>query len=273
MTAKKSKYTYMKRGLQLLFLLCFGYLSAQGNTVQSVYFEFDKYTVDSNNLAQIAKIIHSMDFSKHEAIQLYGYCDDRGTVDYNDKLSKKRVDFVQQFLISNGISQNKIYICEGRGKVILDKNSEKNLKEFRDKNRRVDLIFVKKAFYTSFPENPKVGDNIILDRVTFDMGSSELSANAKKELDKTVLILKKHKTIRFEIRGHVCCTSSKYKDAIDYGTQNRDLSENRAKNVFLYFRSKGINPYRMPYKGYGNQFPLGLEDAQDRRVELKITQL
>jgi outer membrane protein OmpA-like peptidoglycan-associated protein len=260
----------MNSRLQILLLLCFGYLSAQENTVQSVYFEFDKYTLEANKLAPI---INPKDISKYEAIQLYGYCDDRGTVDYNDKLSKKRVDFVQQFLISKGVSQNKIYICEGRGKVDLDKNSEKNIKEFRDKNRRVDLIFVKKAFYTSFPENPKVGDKIVLDRIIFEMGSSELSSDAKKELDKTVLILKKHKTIRFEIRGHVCCTSSKYKDAIDNETQNRDLSENRAKNVFLYFRSKGINPYRMPYKGYGNQFPLGLEDEQDRRVELKITQL
>lgn len=263
----------MQRGLQILLLMGFGCLSAQENTVQSIFFEFDKYTTDSNTITPITKIVHSIDFSNFEAIQLYGYCDDRGTVDYNDKLSQKRVDFVQRLLVSNGVSQNKIYICEGRGKVILDKNSEKNLKEFRDKNRRVDLIFVKKAFYTSFPENPKVGDNIILDRVIFEMGSSELSSNAKKELDKTILILKKHKTVRFEIRGHVCCTSSKYKDAIDNETQNRDLSENRAKNVFLYFRSKGINPYRMPYKGYGNKFPLGLEDVQDRRVELKISQL
>lgn len=263
----------MKKGIQILILLGFGFLTAQENAVQSVYFEFDKFALNKSQINTIINLINSPDFKQFEAIQLYGYCDDRGSEEYNDKLSNKRVDFVQQFLISKGISQNKIYICEGRGKVELDKNYEKNLKEFRDKNRRVDLIFVKKALYTSFPENPKVGDKIILERIVFEMGSSELSSAAKKELDKTVLILKKHKTVRFEIRGHVCCTSSKYKDAIDNETQNRDLSENRAKNVFLYFRSKGINPYRMPYKGYGNQFPLGLEDAQDRRVELKITQL
>ena len=87
------------------------------------------------------------------------------------------------------------------------------------------------------------------------------------------MVLKKHKTLRFEIKGHVCCTSNKFSDAIDKETQDRDLSENRAKKVFMYLRSKGINPYRMSYKGYGNQFPLGKEDALDRRVELSITQL
>jgi len=135
------------------------------------------------------------------------------------------------------------------------------------------LIFIKNALYTSFPDNPKVGDLIILGRVSFEMGSSELSLNAKKELDRTIIILKKHKTLRFEIKGHVCCTSSKYSDAIDKETQNRNLSVNRAKNVFNYLRSMGINPYRMSFKGYGNQFPLGKDDAQDRRVELFITKL
>jgi outer membrane protein OmpA-like peptidoglycan-associated protein len=118
-----------------------------------------------------------------------------------------------------------------------------------------------------------VGDNIILDRVRFDLGSSELSINAKKELDRIILLLKKHQSLRFQIKGHVCCTSNKYSDAIDEETQQRNLSGNRAKNVFQYLRSKGISPYRMSYKGYGNQFPLGKDDAQDRRVELYITQL
>jgi len=263
----------MKKRLQIVLLLFFGCLSAQQKAVQSVYFEFDKFTLDTNQTNTMNSLIRLSDFSQFEAIQLYGYCDDRGSEDYNDKLSKRRVDFIQNLLISKGVAQNKIFICEGRGKVILEKDTVKNLKEVRDKNRRVDLIFVKKTLNTSFPENPKVGDLIILGRVSFEMGSSELSLNAKKELDRTIILLKKHKTLRFEIKGHVCCTSSKYSDAIDKETQNRNLSVNRAKNVFNYLRSMGINPYRMSFKGYGNQFPLGKDVAQDRRVELFITKL
>jgi outer membrane protein OmpA-like peptidoglycan-associated protein len=263
----------MKKGFQILVLLFFGTLTAQINTVQSVYFELDKFSLNQTEINQMVKLLDSTDFSRYKAIHLYGYCDDRGSLDYNDKLSKKRVAYIQDLLVSKGIAQNKIFICEGRGKVVLEKDTIKNLKEVRDKNRRVDLILVKNVFYTSFPENPKIGDNVVLDRVTFEMGSSELSLNAKKELDRTVLLLKKHKTLRFEIKGHVCCTSSKYTDAIDKETQNRDLSENRAKNVFNYLRSMGISPYRMSYKGYGNRFPLGKDDAQDRRVELFITKL
>ena len=180
---------------------------------------------------------------------------------------------VQKILLANVIALNKIFICEGRGRVIIAKDSVKDLQKTRDRNRRVDLIFIKNTSYNSFPENPKVGDLIILDKIEFDMGSSVLTLKARKELDKNIVSLQKYKTLRFEIKGHVCCTSSKYLDAIDKETDERNLSINRAKNVFSYLRSKGINPYRMTFKGYGNRFPLGKGDSFDRRVEFLITKI
>lgn len=263
----------MKRSLQVILLLFFGCSSAQKNDVQSVYFEFDNFLLNKHQIKTIIGLVNSTDFSQSNTIQLYGYCDDRGSEEYNDILSEKRVATVQKILLSNGVPLNKIFICEGKGRVVLDKDTVKNLEETRYKNRRVDLVIVKTATYNFFPANPKVGDLIILDRVTFEMGSSVLSLKAKKELDRTAILLGKNKTLRFEIKGHVCCTSSKYSDAIDKETQDRNLSINRAKNVFVYLRSKGINPYRMTYKGYGNLFPLGKEDALDRRVEFLVTKL
>lgn len=263
----------MNKGFQILLFLTFGFISAQENTVQSVYFEFDKYALNNNEINTIVSIINSPNFTQFEAIQLYGYCDDRGSENYNDKLSKKRVANVLEILLSNSISQNKIFICEGKGEINLDKDTVKNLEDTRFKNRRVDIVFIKKSVYDFVPANPKVGDLIVLERLNFEMGSSVLSALAKKELDRTIVSLQKHKSLRFEIKGHVCCTSSKYLDAIDEENQNRNLSLNRAKNVFSYLRSKGISPYRMSYKGYGNQFPLGKGDALDRRVEFLVTKI
>ena len=263
----------MKRGLLILLHLTMSCLSAQENPFQSIYFEFDKFELNKTQIKSIVDIVNSADFSQSNSIQLYGYCDDRGSEDYNIKLSEKRVATVQKILLSNGVPQYKIFICEGRGRVILDKDTVKNLEKTRYKNRRVDLVFIKNTMYNSFPENPKVGDLIILNKIPFEMGSSILSTKAKRELDIIILKLKKHKTLRFEIKGHVCCTSSKYTDAIDNETQKNELSVNRAKNVFNYFRSKEISPYRMSYKGYGNLFPLGEGADFDRRVEFVITKL
>lgn len=263
----------MKRSFQILLFLSFGFLSAQENAIQSVYFEFDKFALNKNEINTVIVLVNSPNFSQYEAIQLFGYCDDRGSEDYNNKLSEKRVATVQKILISNGVSQNKIFICEGKGRVNLDKDTIKNLEKIRYRNRRVDLVFIKKSIYNYIPLNPKVGDLIVLERVNFEMGSSVLSIDAKKELDRTILALEKHKSLRFEIKGHVCCTSRKNSDAIDEESQDRNLSLNRAKNVFAYLRSKGVSPYRMTFKGYGNQFPLGKGDALDRRVEFLVTKI
>jgi outer membrane protein OmpA-like peptidoglycan-associated protein len=88
------------------------------------------------------------DTSSIESIQIYGYCDDRGT-DYNYKLSEQRVLTIQSLLTSIGFNKNKILIIEGKGRVILTENLE-NLGEIRSKNRRVDLLLVKKSFKQGF---------------------------------------------------------------------------------------------------------------------------
>jgi outer membrane protein OmpA-like peptidoglycan-associated protein len=263
----------MIKATRILFFLYFGALVAQEKGIQSVYFEFDKFDLNPSQIGIIKTLLHSATAPRFDAIQLYGFCDDRGSDNYNYNLSNKRVATVQKILVENGISNNKIYICEGKGRVLIDKDTIKNLDQIRDKNRRVDLLFIKNTILTSFPLNPKVGDLIILDKIVFEMGSSVLSLKAKKELDKVIASLQKFKSIRFEIKGHVCCTSNKYLDAIDNETDERNLSINRAKKVFSYLRSKGINPYRMTFKGYGNRFPLGKVDEFDRRVEFLITRL
>lgn len=263
----------MKINIKIILLFYGSLLSAQVNSPESVYFDFDKFTLNKNQINAIIGLINAPAFSQYDAIQLYGYCDDRGTEDYNNKLSNNRVATVQKILLSMGVIQNKIFICEGKGRVMVDKDMVKDIEKTRYNNRRVDLIFIKNVAYNYFPANPKVGDLITLDKINFDKGSSILSIDAKKELDRTLIILNKNKKLCFEIKGHVCCTPSKYNDAIDQETQERNLSINRAKNVFSYFRSKGIGPYRMVFKGYGNRFPLGKDDAQDRRVEFLITKM
>ena len=263
----------MKINIKIILLLYGSLLFAQVNSPQSVYFDFDKFTLNKTQINSIIDLINAPAFSQYDAIQLYGYCDDRGTEDYNNKLSNNRVATVQKILLSMGVMQNKIFICEGKGRVMVDKDMVKDIEKTRYNNRRVDLIFIKNVTYNYFPVNPKVGDLITLNKINFDKGSSILSIDAKKELDRTLIILNKNKKLCFEIKGHVCCTPSKYNDAIDQETQERNLSINRAKNVFSYFRSKGISPYRMVFKGYGNRFPLGKDDALDRRVEFLITKM
>jgi outer membrane protein OmpA-like peptidoglycan-associated protein len=266
----------MNKYVKLILLLFFEQLSAQVKTVETVYFDFDKYSLYDHQIKTIADFVKKSDTTKIESIQIYGYCDDIGDKDYNYELSKNRVRSVQNVLISNGFNKNKIVIIEGKGRVILKKDTIENLTETRSKNRRVDFFFVKKnsfgkGVYNSFQEKHSVGDRVYFENILFPLGSSELSVQSKRELDQTIAILQKNRSLQFEIRGHVCCTPSYFPDAIDEYTQERKLSLNRARSVYNYLISKNISPQRMTYKGCGNKFPLGKGERLDRRVEFLIT--
>ncbi|OIV42414.1 OmpA family protein [Flavobacterium johnsoniae] len=263
---------------RVLFLFIIYNLSAQQKPIETVYFDFDKYDLTEPQVKVVNNFIKSIDTARVESIQIYGYCDDRGTDDYNFRLSHDRVNTIQNLLLSSGFKESKIVILEGKGRVVVRPDTVENLYETRLRNRRVDLIVVKrnsfgKGIYTSFKDKLKVGDKIYLESILFDLGSSRLTQNSKKELDNIATTLLKQKNIQFEIRGHVCCTPEIYNDGIDKDTKERKLSWNRAKSVFNYLSSKKVSKNRMTYQGCGNRFPLKRGDNYDRRVEFLITKI
>lgn len=261
-----------------LFLFLIYNLSAQQKPIETIYFEFDKFDLTPKQTEVVNRFIKSIDTSKVESVQIYGYCDDRGNDEYNFRLSNNRAATIQNLLVRAGFNQGKIVILEGKGRVVVRPDTIENLHETRSRNRRVDLIAVKKnsfgkGIYNSFPNKLKIGDKIFLDNILFDIGSSKLTLNSKKELDKVAAILEKQNGLKFEIRGHVCCTPEIYSDGIDRATNERRLSWNRAKTVFYYLSSKKISKNRMTYQGCGNKYPLGKGDNLDRRVEFLITKI
>lgn len=263
---------------KVLFIFFTFNLSAQQKPIETIFFDFDKFDLTEQQKGVVANFIKKIDTSKIESIQIYGYCDDRGDDDYNFRLSRNRVTTIQNLLVSRGFNQSKIIILEGKGRVVLRPDTVDNLKETRSKNRRVDLIVVNKnsfgkGVHNSFKNKLKVGDKVYLDNILFDIGSSKLTHNSRKELDKIATILQHQKSIQFEIRGHVCCTPEIYVDGIDKETKERRLSWNRAKTVFKYLLSKKVSSGRMTFQGCGNKYPLGKGDNYDRRVEFCITQI
>jgi hypothetical protein len=67
---------------------------------------------------------------------------------YDERLYYKyrtRVSYHSKSSNVNQVNKNKILIIEGKGRVILTENLLENLGEIRSKNRRVDLLLVKKT--------------------------------------------------------------------------------------------------------------------------------
>lgn len=117
----------------------------------------------------------------------------------------------------------------------------------------------------------RVGEGIVVEfssNVLFGFDSSNLSADAKTNLDKLVKVLNVYPDTDIEVQGH---TDSK-------GSQsyNQTLSENRAAAVSGYLYNNGISNDRIRTKGFGENVPKYDNDtengrSQNRRVEFLIT--
>ena len=272
----------MTRLFSILFLL-FSVVSfaQEEEEVHSIFFEFDKYNLKEEQANAVVAFVSKIDTSRIESVQIFGYCDDRGKDAYNYTLSTNRANTVKNKLIERGIKSKIIITLEGKGRIMLDEDMQINVPEARSKNRRVDVVVNFKPIviedlkipgvYSTIKKDRIVGDRIYLDHVLFERGSSQLTYKAKKELDRIALELHKYKNIHFEIQGHVCCTPTFQKEAVDRDTKKRELSINRAKRVYNYFLMKRISKVRMSYKGYGNTQSLKQGSTLDRRVELLIT--
>lgn len=269
----------MRHFLKWLPLLFFGFLHAQEEVVQSVYFDSGKFSLDERQSKSVVDYIKSTDSTRIESIQIYGYTDDIGKEAYNFKLSTNRANAIKDVLTKNGIKNKVIVTIEGKGRILIDDDIVENLPEKRSKNRRVDVVLNLKplpkieipGFFTSIQKKHIVGDHIYLENLLFERGSSVLTIEAKTQLDKISKLLLKYKTLEFEIQGHVCCTPPYQKEAIDRHTRKRHLSQNRAESVYKYLVFKKIPKSRMTFKGYGNTVPLGKGSEYDRRVELVVT--
>jgi flagellar motor protein MotB len=72
----------------------------------------------------------------------------------------------------------------------------------------------------------------------------------------------------------VCCTNKA--DGLDYDTNEKNLSEARAKAIYDYLVAKGISENRLSYKGFGHSRPKELiedtpqKEQANRRVEIMI---
>ena len=88
-------------------------------------------------------------------------------------------------------------------------------------------------------------NRIDLDLILYDLGSADLRAVSKLELDKLVLYLKERPDIRVELSSHTDCRSD--------DVSNLQLSQARADFCVRYIVSQGIAANKVVAKGYGEE--------------------
>lgn len=133
------------------------------------------------------------------------------------------------------------------------------LKELADKTKPMQLDVPMQSIDT--------GSVWELKNVFFETAKYDLKPESKAELDKLVAFLKSNTTIKGELSGHT--------DNVGDKKMNLTLSQNRAKSVYDYLVTAGIDAKRLTYKGYGDTRPKVKNDsdinrAMNRRTEFKI---
>ncbi len=113
----------------------------------------------------------------------------------------------------------------------------------------------------------KKGASIVLKNIFFTTAKWDLRDESVPELNRLVKIMNDYPKIKIEISGHTDNTGNKQ--------FNWTLSENRAKAVVDYLKSKGIAASRMKYKGYADTKPIATNNTavgrqENRRVEFKV---
>ena len=278
----------MKNFLFILFLVS-SFAFSQKELTHEVYFETDKYKVldtEQNRLLLYLIKLQEVDIDK---IEIYGFCDDRGSDSYNLDLSQQRADAIKSMLSDNEIDEAIISNVDGKGEILLKVINSEDADILRGLNRKVEIIAtlrtkeeieIKKVTSKKTPKEPStitklkgdlnVGDKIHFKDVLFKTNYSFVLPESKKVLKKIAEVLKKRKGIYFTIQGHVCCTQNS-RDAMDKQTRKRNLSVARAKYIYDYLAKQGIDKRRMKFKGMRRLFPLGGDPKFDRRVEILIT--
>lgn len=111
------------------------------------------------------------------------------------------------------------------------------------------------------------GQIVQLKNIFFETNKFDLKKESISELQKLIAFLNANRALRIELSGHTDNTGDKKANVL--------LSQNRAKSVYEYLVTNGIDKERLTYKGYGDSKPVAPNDTpenkqKNRRTEFKV---
>jgi outer membrane protein OmpA-like peptidoglycan-associated protein len=173
-----------------------------------------------------------------------------------DVISRVQTDATGNYLVTLPVGKDYAFNVKRKGYLFFSENFPLSQKA-PDSTYNIDI-----------PLQPLEADaSIVLKNIFFDLGKFDLKPESTIELDNIFQLLKENPTLKIQISGHT--------DNIGKATDNMTLSNNRAQAVVKYLVSKGIEPARLTFKGYGATKPVAdnaTEEgkARNRRTELQV---
>jgi outer membrane protein OmpA-like peptidoglycan-associated protein len=284
-------------------LLCFVASCAIAQEQVSFFFDSDKFVLKKTELEKLNQWLSSN--KEVKVVGVYGFCDEEGSVGYNDTLAKKRIDNIFN-IIKTKVKIRADFKTRNFGKL-------HSLSPIKAENRKVTLYYIlpkdfvneekiifekkeviveKKKPIIKFSdtykyENPdgsvavikmdtvfmkrvslaNVGEKLKLENMNFFVDTFAIMPQSRSILFELFTIMKSVPDLKIQIQGHICCVVKDY----------RDLSTQRAKAIYKFLEFNGIEKSRMTFIGFASTKPLyslpeknEAEREANRRVEIEI---
>lgn len=298
--------TYRRFCMKLLYTCLLSLLSGSLARAQAsadtllVHFPYNESRITPLAAIRLDSMLKAGPLTAISGIRLAGHCDFIGSDQYNDALSLRRVEAVKAYLRNKGMGADQFIAAAGFGKrrplELAGTDAARAI------NRRVLVIFGRHVIASNPPRievqqveiprieetvaktglsatirdtNTKAGSKLVLADLNFEPGRHFLLPGSYGILRELYRAMKDNPTLEIEIHGHICCISGG-QDGEDIDTRLPNLSVQRAKAIYEFLVSAGIDKNRMQYKGFGSSqklFPderTPMEQTKNRRVEIKI---
>jgi outer membrane protein OmpA-like peptidoglycan-associated protein len=116
----------------------------QPNILQDAFdnlnFDFGKATIRESSFSSLDKLAQTLIDAKNWKLDVAGHTDDKGSDEYNLKLSQNRANAVKDYLVKKGVNAETITAQGfGESKPIVPNDNDSN----RERNRRVEFKITK----------------------------------------------------------------------------------------------------------------------------------
>lgn len=108
--------------------------------IDNAQFGFDEYRIAESSYPILDRIVNVMKHNSDIKIEIAAHTDNIGSFEYNMELSRKRAQSIMDYMVSKGISKDRLRAV-GYGESRPIATNQK--KEGRQKNRRVEFILIK----------------------------------------------------------------------------------------------------------------------------------
>lgn len=109
-------------------------------TIENMLFDFNKYTIKLSNNNVLDRLTEIIKDNKKYNVQIVGYTDNVGEIEYNQNLSEKRSETIFNILVQKGVNSERMsFVGKGEENPVAENTTDIN----RNKNRRVEIIFIK----------------------------------------------------------------------------------------------------------------------------------